>query len=71
MSNKEISRVKWRGRDLSLPGAIMHYHGRLHIDPVRGSVYLSDLEGGPSLDEVLWSDDYEVEIRVIRRAAGF
>ena len=64
----ENDAVMWRDRDLSAPGAIMVYCGRLHIDPIRGYAYLSDLTDSPSLDQVLWSDDYDVEIRVIRRS---
>jgi hypothetical protein len=46
---------------------VMHYQGRLRINPIRGAIYLEDLANCPSLDEVLRSDLYEVELRVIRR----
>ena len=59
--------VKWRGKDLSVTSAIMYYSGRLHIDPIRGAVHVPDLEGNPPIEEVLHADDYEVEIRVLRR----
>ncbi|WP_138223319.1 hypothetical protein [Nibricoccus aquaticus] len=40
---------------------VLHYQGRLWIDPIRGAVYLADLADSPSLDEVLRADLYEVE----------
>lgn len=58
--------IRWRGTDLSVIGAAMYYRGRLSIDPVRGSVRLVDLDGAPTLDEVMHSDEYDVEIRIIR-----
>ena len=61
--------IRWRGLDLSSSGALMYYRGRLNIDCIRGSVRLVDLDGEPALDEVLHSDNYEVEIRVIRRGS--
>jgi hypothetical protein len=64
---KDHDPILWRGADLSVNGAPMYYRGRLSIDPIRGSVNLVDLDGAPALDEVLHSDDYEVEIRIIRR----
>jgi hypothetical protein len=59
--------IVWRERDLSTDATIMYYHGRLHIDPVRGCAYLADLADGPALDEVLSADNYEIELRVIKR----
>ena len=65
--SSEQKPVTWRGRDLSTDDTIMFYHGRLQIDSIHGSAYLQDLPDAPLLEEVLWSDNYEVEIRVIRR----
>ena len=58
--------VSWRGQDLGRGDAIMFYSGRLRIEPIRGSIDLLDLPGSPSLDQVLWSDEYEVEFKVTK-----
>jgi hypothetical protein len=63
----EQAPVTWRGRDLSAGAAILAYHGRMHIDAIRGAADLPDLDGSPLLEEVLPSGDYEIEMRVVRR----
>jgi hypothetical protein len=59
--------IHWNSADLSIAGACMYYSGRLRIDAIRGTVYLPDLDGEPSLDEVLLAGQYDAEIRIIRR----
>ena len=63
----EQTPITWRGRDLGTADAIMFYSGRLRIEPIRGAVEMLDLLDSPTLDQVLWSDEYEVEIRVVRK----
>ena len=65
--NDDLKAIEWRGRSLGLAEAMMYYHGRLRIDPIRGYASLEDLEGSPDLDDVLRSGEYDVEIRVLRR----
>jgi hypothetical protein len=57
--------ITWQGRDLSSTEARMYYRGVVRMDPIRGSVYLTDLPGSPLLMELLPADEYEIELKVI------
>lgn len=62
--------VIWLGADLSAPGVIMYYRGRMQVEPIRGAVILDDLAGSPSIADVLAADNSEVEIRIVRRVSS-
>jgi hypothetical protein len=65
--NTDNEPILWRDRDLSVPGAIMHYRGDCYVRPLTRGVVLRNLELEPHLDDVLPEGNYEIEIHVIRR----